>query len=79
MSPAFLNRFDIISLENQLKDINTAKLKKLTEALLNCEEEEEEDKNENKKDWVQSPIHFYEFKVIFKLNNNYSYYLYYLY
>ena len=53
MSPAFLNRFDIISLENQLEDINTEKLKKLTEALLNCEEEKEEDKNENKKDQAQ--------------------------
>ena len=42
MSPAFLNRFDIISLEDQLENISNEKYNELTKILLDCEGEIED-------------------------------------
>ena len=39
MSPAFLNRFDIIALENQLTDISKEDMRKLLQIIINREEE----------------------------------------
>ena len=82
MSPAFLNRFDIISLEDQLENIGNEEFNNLTKSLFNCDEEKNLDiedsfvnflqnsfENENSLDISKNDIN----KSIIKDNETFAY------